>query len=245
MKYCPRCGNHIHETQRFCNQCGNDLEAFEQYRNQMITNSKRKKWSFIVIVILVIAMIVVACSTYYYFFVRPVDAPKKDTPVHQVSKKDSEEGKVPNDPDKEGKETIENKKSPQINVMSDDFLENFMHKNTLNGYMGIKPGMTEKEVERIVGKSTGRIHIDGMDYESIKYGDLAVNYDPHSKEKIVTSVGIASNNISEEEFISHYNNYDKRNFRDIVYNNIKGNGYEIVVYLDGDKVGLIFAVPEY
>ncbi|KMU54755.1 putative membrane protein YvbJ [Staphylococcus hominis] len=42
MKYCPRCGNHIHETQRFCNQCGNDLEAFEQYRNQMITNSKRK-----------------------------------------------------------------------------------------------------------------------------------------------------------------------------------------------------------
>ena len=36
-------------------------------------------------------------------FVRPVDAPKKDTPVHQVSKKDSEEGKVPNDPDKEGK----------------------------------------------------------------------------------------------------------------------------------------------
>ena len=34
--------------------------------------------------------------------------------------------------------------------MSDDFLENFMHKNTLNGYMGIKPGMTEKEVERIV-----------------------------------------------------------------------------------------------
>lgn len=201
MKYCPRCGNHIHETQRFCNQCGNDLEAFEQYRNQMITNSKRKKWSFIVIVILVIAMIVVACSTYYYFFVRPVDAPKKDTPVHQVSKKDSEEGKVPNDPD--------------------------------------------KEVERIVGKSTGKIHIDGMDHESIKYGDLAVNYDPHSKEKIVTSVGIAPNNISEEEFISHYNNYDKRNFRDIVYNNIKGNGYEIVVYLDGDKVGLIFAVPEY
>ena len=67
----------------------------------------------------------------------------------------------------------------------------------------------------------------------------------HSKEKIVTSVGIAPNNISEEEFISHYNNYDKRNFRDIVYNNIKGNGYEIVVYLDGDKVGLIFAVPEY
>ena len=65
------------------------------------------------------------------------------------------------------------------------------------------------------------------------------------KEKIVTSVGIAPNNISEEEFISHYNNYDKRNFRDIVYNNIKGNGYEIVVYLDGDKVGLIFAVPEY
>ena len=63
------------------------------------------------------------------------------------------------------------------------------------------------------------------------------------KEKIVTSVGIAPNNISEE-FISHYNNYDK-NFRDIVYNNIKGNGYEIVVYLDGDKVGLIFAVPEY
>ena len=129
--------------------------------------------------------------------------------------------------------------------MSDDFLENFMHKNTLNGYMGIKPGMTEKEVERIVGKSTGKIHIDGMDHESIKYGDLAVNYDPHSKEKIVTSVGIAPNNISEEEFISHYNNYDKRNFRDIVYNNIKGNGYEIVVYLDGDKVGLIFVVPEY
>ena len=53
-------------------------------------------------------------------------------------------------------------------------------------------------------------------------------------------MGIAPNNISEEEFISHYNNYDKRNFRDIVYNNIKGNGYEIVVYLDGDKVGLIF-----
>ena len=56
-------------------------------------------------------------------FVRPVDAPKK---IHQCIKylKDSEEGKVPNDPDKEGKETIENKKSPQINVMSDDFLEN-------------------------------------------------------------------------------------------------------------------------
>lgn len=53
----------------------------------MITNSKRKKCPFIVIAILVIAMIVVACSTYYYFFVRPVDTPKKDTPMHQVSKK--------------------------------------------------------------------------------------------------------------------------------------------------------------
>lgn len=43
MKYCPQCGNYIHETQYFCNQCGNDLGAFEQYRNQIITNSKRKK----------------------------------------------------------------------------------------------------------------------------------------------------------------------------------------------------------
>ena len=86
MKYCPRCGNHIHETQRFCNQCGNDLEAFEQYRNQMITNSKRK--------------MVFYCNCHFSYcndcrsmfdvlllFVRPVDAPKKDTPVHQVSKK--------------------------------------------------------------------------------------------------------------------------------------------------------------
>lgn len=165
--------------------------------------------------------------------------------MHQVSKKDSEEGKVPNDPDKEGKETIENKKSPQINVMSDDFLENFMHKNTLNGYMGIKPGMTEKEVERIVENQQEKfiLMVWIMNLLSMEIWQLITIHT--LKEKIVTSVGIAPNNISEEEFISHYNNYDKRNFRDIVYNNIKGNGYEIVVYLDGDKVGLIFAVPEY
>ena len=39
--------------------------------------------------------------------------------------------------------------APKIDVMSEDFHKSFMQKDTRDSYMGIKPGMTRAEVEKI------------------------------------------------------------------------------------------------
>lgn len=242
MKYCPQCGNHVYKNQRFCNQCGYNLEVFEQYRNQMTTTPKRKKWPFIVIAILVIAIIVAACSTYYYFFVKPVDTPKKETPTYQVSKKEkeSEEGKVSNDPEKAEKEMVENSKSnikyPKIDVLTEDFKNNFMEKDTRDGYKGIKKRMTRVKVEEVLGKSPTKFEYS--DFYGYKYGNLAVLYSEHN-EGTVASMGVAPGNLSVDEFIKYYPKYTERYPNMLIYNNNIDNGFKIIVSIKNNKVHLI------
>lgn len=263
MKFCPQCGNQLKEGQHFCSKCGNDLQAFEDYRNDERYNyyqtqkPKRKVWPFVLVAIVVIGLIVASCFTYYHFFIKQSEhVQNKPTTTQHVNKDDdnhTKEHKISNDPkkaEKQRKDDNEEKDKqsnlPKIDVLSDDFLQTYMQKNNLDGYMGIKTGMTKDEVEKRYGKGTPLPHIDGFHNDYIKYGNIAITYDPHTQIKTVAMVAVAPDNVSEHEFISKYNNYDKHSLSgSYIYNNVKDNGFEIIVTPVNGKVVLIECVPEY
>ncbi|UDI77359.1 zinc-ribbon domain-containing protein [Staphylococcus taiwanensis] len=262
MKFCPQCGNQLKEGQHFCSKCGNDLQAFEDYRNDERYNyyqtqkPKRKVWPFVLVAIVVIGLIVASCFTYYHFFIQESEhVQNKPTTTQHVNNDDdhTKEHRISNDPKKteqqredDNEEKDKQSNLPKIDVLSDDFFQTYMQKNNLDGYMGFKKGMTKDEVEKRYGKGTPFPHIEGFHNDYIKYGNIAITYNPHTQIKKVAMVAVAPDNVSEHEFISKYNNYDKHSLSgSYIYNNVKDNGFEIIVTPVNGKVVLIECVPEY
>ncbi|MCJ1655463.1 zinc-ribbon domain-containing protein [Staphylococcus sp. NRL 16/872] len=261
MKYCTQCGNEINAHQRFCNRCGHDLKAFEQYRDSEIYfqpqpsesyQPKRKVWPWVVIGMLIIAIIFASSLTYYFFFIKDEQhTPNETTTTQHTSKTEKQTGehKVSNDPKKsekhESEKEKENKvKSPKIDVMSEDFERTYMQSNNLGGYMGVRKGMSHSEVEKIVGKPTGTLKVDGFKWESTKYGNLTVDYDNKGDDGKVIAVGVSPDHVTTSEFLEHYPAYDDYSGSEIVYNNFKGNGYLVAVDIDHGYIAKIQCLAE-
>lgn len=266
MKYCPQCGSPLKENQHFCNRCGCDIQNFKygytQENHYFPQEPKRKRqiWPFVVIAILVIAIIVSSCFTYYHFFLKGNEqAQSKPTTTQHVAKEEEKQGehKISNDPKKAEKQRAEQEKEektdkdnapqpPKIDVLSDDFQTTYMQKNNIDSFMGIKIGMTKDEVEKRFGKGKLMPHINGFDDDYIKYGNIAVIYNPRTHDNIVWGIAIAPDNVSEKEFIRKYNNYDQHSASgQYIYNNVKNNGFEILVTPENGKVVLVECIPEY
>ncbi|TGA80448.1 zinc ribbon domain-containing protein [Staphylococcus croceilyticus] len=259
MKYCPQCGSPINANQRFCNKCGYDLKAFEQYRDSGIyfqpqppepPQQKRKVWPWVVIGALIIAIIIASCLTYYFFFIKDEQHTSNEaTTTQHTSKteKQKNEHKASNDAKKSEKHETEKEnkvKSPKIDVMSEDFERTYMQSNNLGGYMGVRKGMTRSEVEKLVGKSTGTLKVDGFKWESTKYGNLTVDYDSKGEDGKVIAVGVSPDHVSTSEFLDRYPSYDDYSGSEIVYNNFKGNGYLVAVDIDHGYIAKIQCLAE-
>ena len=119
-----------------------------------------------------------------------------------------------------------------------------MQSNNLGGYMGVRKGMTRSEVEKLVGKSTGTLKVDGFKWESTKYGNLTVDYDSKGEDGKVIAVGVSPDHVSTSEFLERYSAYDDYSGSEIVYNNFKGNGYLVAVDIDHGYIAKIQCLAE-
>lgn len=269
MKYCPQCGSPLKDNQHFCNRCGCDIQNFKygytQENNYFPQEPKRKRriWPFVVIAIFVIAVIGSSCFAYYHFFLKGNEqAQSKPSTTQHVAKEEEKPGehKISNDPKKAEKQRAEEEKAektekadkdsalhpPKIDVLSDEFQTTYMQQNNLDSFMGIKRGMTKDEVEKRFGKGELMPHINGFHNDYIKYGNIAIIYNPRTQDNTVASIGVAPDNVSEQEFISKYNTYDKHSASgQYTYNNVKNNGFEILVTPVKGKIVLVECIPEY
>ncbi|MCZ6903682.1 MAG: hypothetical protein O7C58_06810, partial [Rickettsia endosymbiont of Ixodes persulcatus] len=93
--------------------------------------------------------------------------------------------------------------------------------------------MTREEVEDKFGTSNGSVESLKWSYET--YGDLAVAYDDNE----VVSVGVAPNHISEDQFLSMYNEPDDRNSSQLIYDSNKDNDFSVLVNVKNGDVTVI------
>ena len=122
---------------------------------------------------------------------------------------------------------------PSIDVFSDDFDQGYMKSASTSGYRGVYNGMTREEVEDKFGTSNGSVESLKWSYET--YGDLAVAYDDNE----VVSVGVAPNHISEDQFLSMYNEPDDRNSSQLIYDSNKDNDFSVLVNVKNGDVTVI------
>lgn len=263
MRFCPKCGNKLINEQHFCNRCGYDLHLFEDISESVQyepPTHKTRIWPFVLVGLVVIGIIVSCCFAYYHFFLKETEQPKQTATTATHVKKEkatTDEDKVSNDPVKAEKQKAKQKEAekhkvtdttqlqgPKIDVMSEDFHRSFMQKDTRDGYMGIKPGMTRAEVEKRYGKGTLMPHIEGFHEDFVKYGNIAVVYSFHTQYNTVARIAVAPDNISEQAFITRYNSYEDHNLAgQYVYDSVKNNGFQIIATAVNGKVVLIECAP--
>lgn len=250
MKFCPQCGNQIKENQLFCNKCGSDLKVFEKYRETQLyegkISQKRKKWPYILVAILIVAILISGSLTYYFFFVKPEMIKNEEATItHHKTKKDTK--KTVSKEEKESKRKDDKEKhikSPNIDVMSEDFENAYLKSDRRDGYYGIKVGITKNEVEKLVGKPTGTLEVPGFKWKSTKYGNLTVDYSPNNEDGKVIAVGVSPDNVKVDDFLSRYYSYDSYTPTEIIYNNDKSNGYLVAVDIDGNHIAKIQCLAE-
>ncbi|RIM32449.1 zinc ribbon domain-containing protein, partial [Staphylococcus caprae] len=124
-------------------------------------------------------------------------------------------------------------KAPHIDVFSTAFDIGYMKSASSSGYQGIYPGMTRKEDEDKDGKSDG--NVDSSNYTYEKYGNLAVAYENDE----VVHVGVAPNDISEDQFIQKYNEPDDRKPNQLIYDSNKDNDFSVLVNVKNGKISVI------
>ncbi|MCJ1661298.1 hypothetical protein MT341_01630 [Staphylococcus sp. NRL 18/288] len=201
-----------------------------------------------------------SCFAYYHFFLKGNEqAQNKPATTQHVSKEEEKQGehRISNDPKKAEKQREEEEKTdkadkenapqpPKIDVLSDGFQTTYMQQNNLDSFMGIKVGMSRDEVEKRFGKGKLMPHITGFDDDYIKYGNIAIIYNPRTQDNTVWGIAVAPDNVSEQEFIRKYNTYDQHTGSGAyIYNNVKNNGFEILVTPVNGKVALVECIPEY
>lgn len=250
MKFCPQCGNQIKEGQSFCNKCGSDLKVFKQYRENQLYESaasqKNKRWPYILFVILIVAILISGGLIYYFFFVKPEMVKSEEvTSTHHKTKEDIK--KTVRQGEKKSKQKNDKEirmKSPNIDVMSEDFENTYLKSDCRDGYYGIKVGMTKNEVEKLIGKPTGILEVPGFKWKSTKYGNITVDYSPNNEEGKVIAVGVSPDNVKVDDFLSRYYSYDSYTPTEIIYNNDKSNGYLVAVDIDGNHIAKIQCLAE-
>ncbi|PNZ32171.1 Predicted membrane protein [Staphylococcus petrasii] len=249
MKYCPNCGNPINEKQSFCNKCGKKLDnhkennSTEHYRHEQYepervnrTHSNRNdsynysqdssrkgspigKIALIIFIVLVVGLLLYGLYYAYNQFIGNNDNQTNTT--QQETNTTHQEG------DNQSNESH----GPRIDVFSDNFDKQYIKSPSKDGYAGVYKGMTKSAVEDKYGKSDGSIFFDGDTY--YKYGDIAALYDNNDE---VTSVVVAPNHVSEQDFINVYNEPDDREDGNLIYDAYKDNDFSVIVIIKNGEV---------
>lgn len=243
MKFCPHCGNPIKKKQSFCNKCGKHLKTSTQRKSENQIEHMREQQSYIsreerqhhdstfykeqkhtgwLIVLSIIFVLLIAALLYgaYYTYNHYIS----DEQSHQTTQSQQSN---------ESDQNRDQSTGPSIDVFSDDFDQGYMKSASTSGYRGVYNGMTREEVEDKFGTSNGSVESLKWSYET--YGDLAVAYDDNE----VVSVGVAPNHISEDQFLSMYNEPDDRNSSQLIYDSNKDNDFSVLANVKNGDVTVI------
>lgn len=243
MKFCPHCGNPVKKEQSFCNKCGKHLQTSTQRKSENQIEHMREQQSYIsreerqdhdstfykgqkhtgwLIVLSIIFVLLIAALLYgaYYAYNHYIS----DEKSHQTTQSQQSN---------ESNRNRNQSTGPSIDVFSNDFDQGYMKSASTSGYRGVYNGMTREEVEDKFGTSNGSVESLKWSYET--YGDLAVAYDDNE----VVSVGVAPNHISEDQFLSMYNEPDDRNSSQLIYDSNKDNDFSVLVNVKNGDVTVI------
>ncbi|MES3713292.1 hypothetical protein ABC762_06275 [Staphylococcus ureilyticus] len=121
-------------------------------------------------------------------------------------------------------------KLPKINVLSQQFSENFMNSDVRNHYMHISKGMDKHKVETYFGDSEKTIQIANM--KAHKYGDMAFLF----KNNKVQRIFVVPDNVTIESFsqVHGYRVYNNHNGT-MIYDDNPSNHFSVKVYFDSNK----------
>lgn len=121
-------------------------------------------------------------------------------------------------------------KIPKINVLSQQFSENFMNSDVRNHYMHISKGMHKRKVETYFGDSENIIQIANV--KAHKYGNIAVLF----KNDKVQRIFVVPDNVTVESFaqVHGQRTFNSHN-RTIVYDDNPSNHFSVKVYFDSNE----------
>lgn len=120
---------------------------------------------------------------------------------------------------------------PKIEVLSQEFHNNYMNKNRVDSYKGFKKGTSKKEViaKYGTGKNLGEIN----QQQVLKYGDLGVSY----KDNKIDHIFVIPKETTIQDFVSYHGqatNIDNAGV--YTFDDNKQNDYMINVYVENNII---------
>ncbi|PNZ25309.1 hypothetical protein CD122_10105 [Staphylococcus rostri] len=217
MRFCSNCGNEIKGNQKYCNNCGQPVNA--RSAQYMVVEEKRSVWPWIIGIIgtlILLAGLAFAGLQIY-----------KNITSNQASTQGNSD--TPNtaliDPD--------NQPTAQtsVDVLSQDFSDDYMLTPRTEGYQGFTRGMTRPEVEQLAGQHTDiKSLVNGTVY---KYHNIGIYYDTNDE---VLAVMAMPDNVSTSEFKQFHGEPKYREGKLWIYDNNPNNEFTIIVHTDGQNV---------
>lgn len=150
--------------------------------------------------------------------------------------------------EKESKKQEEQQERTSIDVLDEDWINDYFFHNYINEYEDVKVGMSKDDVESLLG--TDSSYIDSSDDKFKAYGSIGIKYDKKDKVEKIAIVPSSYSSVDEEEIKDNYGNHKYKGKLEngdtaLYYDGTRGNGYVIVAVLDsGDNLKYIFQKPE-
>ena len=223
MKFCSNCGSEIDSNQSFCKECGKQLDTNKQdnmEREQLSSNTTNKKREqdnkkknnkkpFIIIVSIIVAsiLIIVLIFSGFILYNNVIKGDKISSIFHL------------------------NNNTPEINVLSDEFSNDFMKADNTSGFKGFDIGMSKGEVQKQHGSSNSKLKM-GIG-EVYKYGDIGVYY---GIDNTVSSVYVLPKDVTVNEFKNFHGTPTVETDSQLVYDDNQDNGFTILINVKNDKI---------
>lgn len=114
--------------------------------------------------------------------------------------------------------------SPEIDVLSKDFSENFMNSDVRNEFYGLQKGMSRADIEKKFGSSEGSIAAGQSNAE--KYGNLAVRYNAYDE---ADHIYVAPDHVKKSEFTDFHGTPTLNEPNGMVYDDNPNNSFSVLI----------------
>ncbi|SCT12314.1 zinc-ribbon domain-containing protein [Staphylococcus caeli] len=229
MKYCPNCGNKVENNQSFCNKCGEKLVNVDRkinhnkYYNSQLKNknsrnehrnrSNSKLW-MIIISIVVFIIIVLALSVGGYYLYKNVVLGNGTINIFQKDNRANQD-----------------QQQSVINVLSDEFSENFMNEDNTGGYEGFNIGMSKDDIKEKFGEPNDIVYMGIGEVE--KYHNIGIYY---GIDGTVSSVYVLPEGVSVSEFKQFHGDPTVETENQLVYDDNPDNGFTILINIANGEI---------
>lgn len=127
----------------------------------------------------------------------------------------------------------------QIDTLSLDFSQNYMHADCIDGYQGFNIGETRKDIEKQYGPPQREVQI--ANNKAASYGDMAVTYNEQDK---INHVYVTPQNVTTSDFIAFHQTPNITDGDIWYYDQSRDNPYTIKVYTSGNQIMAIENIPQ-